>query len=49
MVVNVLRAGMQTFRLLADAYLALDEAGLTAAQSVGAIIEVKCDDQAIQE
>ena len=28
-------------------YLALDAAGLAAAQSTGAIIEVECDDQAV--
>ena len=38
-----------TFRLLADEYLALDGAGLAAAQAVGAIIGVQCNDQAIQE
>ena len=46
---NRRRNELMTFRLLADEYLALDQAGLTAVQSVGAIIEVKCDDQAIQE
>ena len=46
---NLRRNELETFRLLADEYLALDQAGLTAAQSVGAIIEVKCDDQAVQE
>ena len=40
---------LATFRLLADEYLALDRAGLAAAQSVGAIIEVKCNGQAVQE
>ena len=40
---------LETFRLLADEYLALDRKGLAAAQAVGAIVEVKCDDQAIQE
>ena len=45
---NLRRDELEAFRLLADAYLALDEAGLAAAQSVGAIIEVKCNDQAIQ-
>ena len=39
---------LAAFRLLADEYLALDQAGLTAAQSVGAIIEVRCD-QTVQE
>ena len=32
---------------LADEYLALDDAGLKAAQARGAIIEVECDDQAV--
>ncbi|MCY3873054.1 MAG: type II toxin-antitoxin system RelE/ParE family toxin [Rhodobacteraceae bacterium] len=34
-------------RSLANEYLALNAAGLAAAQAVGAIIEVECDDQAI--
>ena len=38
-----------TYRLLADEYLTLDAAGIEAARATGAIIEVKCDDQAIQE
>ena len=38
-----------TFRLLADGELALDRTGLPAAKAVGAIIEVECDDQAVQE
>ena len=46
---NVRREELATFRLLADEYLSLDQAGLAAAQRVGAIIEVKCDDQAVQE
>ena len=40
---------LETFRLLADEYLALDRTGLSAAMAVGAIIEVQCDDQAVQE
>ena len=40
---------LETFRLLADEYLALDRTGLSAATAVGAIIEVQCDDQAVQE
>ena len=32
------------FRSLADEYLSLDQADLCAAQRVGAIVEVKCDD-----
>ena len=43
------RNELETFRLLAGEYLALDDAGLAAAQANGAIIEVKCDDEAIQE
>lgn len=35
--------------VIEDEYLALDRTGLSAAQAVGAIVEVKCDDQAIQE
>jgi hypothetical protein len=46
---NLRRGELETFRWLADEYLALDRAGLVAAQAVGAIIEVKCDDQAVQE
>ena len=40
---------LATFRLLADEYLALDREGLRAAQLVGAIIEVKCNGQTVQE
>ena len=40
---------LAAFRLLANEYLGLDKAGLTAAQSVGAIIEVKCNGEAVQE
>ena len=40
---------LAAFRLLADEYLALDAAGLAAAQSVGAITEVKCNGQTVQE
>lgn len=43
------RDDLETFRWLADEYLALDRAGLAPAQAVEAIIEVKCDDQATQE
>jgi len=46
---NLRRDELEAFRLLADEYLALDEAGLAAAQAVGAIIEVKCDDETLQE
>ena len=41
---NLRRDELETFRLLADEYLALDRSGLAAAQTVGAIIEVTCDD-----
>ncbi len=46
---NLRRNELETYRLLADEYLALDETGLAAAQAAGAIVEVTCDDQAIQE
>lgn len=40
---------LAAFRVLADEYLGLDEAGLQAAQSAGAIIEVTGNGQAVQE
>lgn len=40
---------LAAFRLLADRYLSLDEAGLRAALSAGAIIEVKGNGEAVQE
>ena len=46
---NLRRDELVTYRLLADGYLALDGKGLAAAQAAGAIVEVNCDDQAIQE
>ena len=46
---NLRRDELETYRLLADRYLALDETGLAAAQAAGAIVEVTCDDQAVQE
>ena len=46
---NLRRDELETFRRLADAYLALDRTNLAAAQAAGVIIEVKCDDQAVQE
>ena len=46
---NLRRDELETFRLLAGEYLALDGSGLAAAQAAGAIVEVKCDDQAVQE
>ena len=46
---NLRQDELRTFRLLADEYLALDREGIAAAQAVGAIVEVKCNDQAVQE
>ena len=46
---NLRRDELEAFRLLAGEYLTLDPAGVAAAQAVGAIIEVPCDDQAVQE
>ena len=46
---NLRRNELEPFRLLADEYLALDETGLAVAQAAGAIVEVNCDDQAVQE
>ncbi|MCZ0953379.1 MAG: type II toxin-antitoxin system RelE/ParE family toxin [Rhodospirillaceae bacterium] len=46
---NLRRDELATFRLLSEEYLTLDRKALEAAQAVGAIIEVTCDDQAIQE
>ena len=46
---NLRRDELATFRLLADEYLALDRDALAAAQAIGTIIEVKCDDHAVQE
>ena len=40
---------LPTFRMLADEYLKLDRAELAAAQKVGAIIEVKCNGETVQE
>ena len=44
---NLRRKELSGLRSLADEYLALDAAGLAAAQAIGAIIEVECDDQAV--
>ena len=44
---NLRRKELSGLRSLANEYLALDAAGLAAAQSTGAIIEVECDDQAV--
>ena len=46
---NLRRDELEAFRLLADTYLALDRSGLAAALSAGALIEVRCDDQAVQK
>ena len=46
---NLRRDELETFRQLAREYLALDRSGLSAALAVGAIVEVNCDDQAVQE
>ena len=46
---NLRQDELRTFRLLAGEYLALDREGLAAAQAAGAIVEVKCHDQAVQE
>ena len=44
---NLRRDELETFRWLADECLALDRAGLAAAKAVEAMIEAKCDDQAL--
>ncbi len=44
---NLRRKELTGLRLLANEYLGLDAAGLSAAQATGAIIEVECDDQAV--
>ena len=46
---NLRRDELEAFRLLADEFLTLDRPGLAAAQAAGAIIEARCDDQAVQE
>jgi len=46
---NLRRDELEAFRLLADTYLALDRSGLAAALTAGALIEVRCDDQAVQK
>ena len=46
---NLRRDELETFRLLADEYLALDPSGLAEALTVETIIEANCDDQAVQE
>ena len=44
---NLRQKELSGLRSLANEYLALDAAGLAAAQSTGAIVEVECDDQAV--
>ena len=46
---NLRRNELEVFRKLADEMLALTGAGLTAALANGTIIEVRCDDEALQE
>ena len=46
---NLCQNELKTYRLLADKYLSLDAAGIEAARATGAIIEVTCDEQAIQK
>ena len=46
---NLRRNELGAFRLLAGEYLALDPSDLAAALAAGAIIEVDCDDQEVQE
>ena len=45
---NLRRDELATFRMLADEYLALDQASLAAAQSVGAISAVTRNGQTAQ-
>ena len=46
---NLRRDELEAFRMLADEMLGLTGAGLAAALANGSIIEVTCDDQAVQE
>ena len=46
---NLRRDELMTYRMLADEYLSLIAADIEAARATGTIIEVNCDDQAIQE
>ncbi len=46
---NLRQDELRAFRLLARQYLALDRAGLAAVEAVGAIIEVRCNEEAVQE
>ncbi len=44
---NIRRKELSGLRSLANEHLALDAAGLAAAQATGSIIKVECDDQAV--
>ena len=46
---NLRRNELEAFRMLANEMLGLTEAGLSAASANGTIIEVSCNDQAVQE
>ena len=46
---NLRQDELRAFRLLARQYLGLDRAGLAAVEAVGAIIEVRCNEEAVQE
>lgn len=46
---NLRQDELRAFRWLARQYLSLDRAQLTAVEAVGAIIEVKCNEEAVQE
>ena len=46
---NLRRDKLKAIRLLADAMLGMDEAGLEAALSNETITEVVCDDHAVQD
>ena len=46
---NLRQDELRAFRLLARQYLALDRARLAAVEAVGAIIEVRCNEEAVQE
>ncbi len=46
---NLRQDELRAFRLLARQYLTLDPVGLEAVEAVGAIIEVKCNEESVQE
>ena len=46
---NLRRNELEAFRMLADEMLVLTTEGIVAALANGTIIEVTCDDQAVQE